>query len=306
MSLIVFLHFGFKSIASSFFLIAILFNSLNAKSTIVLKNGEVIVQVEEPLHNAAKEVIELYPVIKAELEKSLKLGPDFIPTIVLIKDRETFQGMTDSNIVVAFAVPQKYLVVIDYSKMNTHPFTLKTTLKHEMCHLLLHNIEKGNIPKWLEEGTCQWMSDGIAEIISHEGQSVMKKAVLSKGLISIRDLTARFPKDEKSLLLAYEESKSIVEYIIKEFGVSGLLNIFEHLKTGYDIDEAIEKVLSISLNELEMKWHNYLRNKITWVTYISNYLYEIIFFLAALITIYGFVRILIKKKAYKDKNEEEE
>ena len=287
-----------------FFLLIALPESLLATQA-VLQNEEVVVQFEKPLENAAKEVADIYPAVKAELENTFKWRLDFRPTVILIKDSKTFQKIVESGLIVAVAVPQKNLIVINNSKMNVHPFTLEITLKHELCHLMLHHhISEGNLPKWLNEGIAQWSSGGIAEIIMGENRDVLKQASLSGEFISLRGLTDKFPEDERAVLLAYEESKSIVEYIIREFGASGLLQVLNHLKNGYDVDAAIFKGLSVPFYELENRWHDYLQKRTTWFTYFSNNLYNVLFFLAGLILTYGFIRFLLKKKAYKDEGED--
>lgn len=288
-----------------FVLFIILFQPVYAEQTGIIQTNEVIVVFEEPLRSAAKEVTEIYAGLKVELEETLIWRLNFRPKVLLIKNRKTFERMTGSKFYVAFAIPQKKLVVIDYSKMNTHPFTLGTTLKHELCHLLLHHhIRRDNLPKWLDEGIAQWVSDCIAEIIMDTKQSVLKEATLSGNYISINGLTESFPEDKKSLLLAYEESKSFVEYINSKFGRNGILNILKYLKDGYEVDVAILKGLSIPLDELESRWHSHLRKRTTWFTYLTTNLYGILFFLAALITICGFIRLLIKKRRYKDEEDD--
>ena len=287
-----------------FFLLIALPESLLATQA-VLQSEEVLVQFEKPLENAAKEVADIYPAVKAELENTFKWRLDFRPTVILIKDSKTFQKIVESSLIVAVAVPQKNLIVINNSKMNVHPFTLEITLKHELCHLMLHHhISEENLPKWLNEGVAQWSSEGIAEIIMGESRDVLKQASLSGEFISLRELTDKFPEDERAVLLAYEESKSIVEYIIREFGASGLLQVLNHLKNGYDVDAAIFKGLSVPFYELENRWHDYLQKRTTWFTYFSNNLYNVLFFLAGMILTYGFIRFLLKKKAYKDEGED--
>lgn len=49
-----------------------------------------------------------------------------------------------------------------------------------------------------------------------------------------------------------------------------------------------------------------MRKKTTWFTYFTIHVYEILFFLGAVVVIVGFVRLLIKKRTYKDFDEEEE
>ena len=68
------------------------------------------------------------------------------------------------------------------------------------------------------------------------------------------------------------------------------LNILTHLKDGHAIDVAIQKSLSIPLDELERRWQSHLRKKTTWFTYLAANLYGILFFLGALITVWDTLR----------------
>ena len=291
---------------STVFLFVLFHGPLHAAQRGTLRAKGVIVIFDEPLKVAAEEAATLYPVLKKELENRLARPVNFRPTVVLIKESETFQRTAGTNLIVAFAIPEKNLMVIDYSKTRTDPFSIETTMKHELCHLLLHNhIKEENLPRWLDEGICQWVSDGIAEIIMTQKGSILEEAILSGRYISIRALTDRFPRDKRYLVLAYEESKSLVEYMISAFGEEALLSVLNDLEEGTEVDEALLRNLSISLDELESRWHHHLRRKITWVTYLINHLYEILFFFAAVAMIYGFIRVLIKKRAYRDEEEEE-
>jgi len=287
-----------------FILLVLPLTLLHAEETQSIQSDDVIVHFDPPLQKVAEEVIGLYPAIKADLEKTLGWRVGFRPTVMLMKDREAFQRMAGNTLVVAYAVSPRNLIVIDYSKMNTHPFSLGVTLKHELCHLLLHHhIRRENLPKWLDEGISQWTSDGIAELFIGGKAAIFKRASLSGRLIDLRDLSRSFPGEAQALSLAYEESKSIVEYINGEFGTSGLLKVLDHLRGGERIDTAVQKALSIPLDQLEERWHASLTTRITWFIYFSNNLYSILFFLAALALISGFVRFLIRKRAYKDDEE---
>jgi len=270
-----------------------------------LQTSEVEVLFEKHLADIANDVAKVYPDVKDELIKSFQWKGDFRPKVVLTSNRDAFRKIVGSEIIIAFAVPDKNLIVLDTSRVYTKPFTLETTLKHELCHLLLHyNIEQARVPRWFDEGLCQWASGGIAELMTGDEERALAKATISDRLIDIRELE-RFPMDEKSLILAYEESRSIVEYIVSEFGNQKILQMLEYLKEGDSVNESISKSLSISLFELEKKWYAHIKRKYTWFSYLSNNLYTILFALAALITIYGFIRLLKKKREYKDEEEDE-
>jgi len=292
----------FASIA--FFLTAFLHGASYAERRI-LEDERVIVSFDAPLQNAASEVLQAYPAVRTELSGDLGWRTDFRPHIVLIKDSASFRRVANSDLFIAHAIPRENLIVIDYSRMNVHPFTLETTLKHELCHLELHHhIAAKNLPRWFDEGICQWVTGGLAEIMTAGNRSTLRDAALSHQLISFEGLAERFPADGRDLLLAYEESKSIVEYIKKEFGVSGVRGILEYMSKGEDLGNAVRKSLLISPDELEKRWRSSIGERTSWFSYIADNIYEILFLFAALITVYGFFLMLKRKREYKDEEEE--
>jgi hypothetical protein len=274
--------------------------------TLVLQSDDVTIHFEKELTKVAQEVIKVYPLIRDELMKTLKQKVDFRPDVVLVKERDIFRRISGSEMIIAFALPGRNLIVLDVSRVYAKPFTLETTLKHELCHLILHGGVGGeNIPRWFDEGVCQWSSGGIAELMLDESDKSLAKAVVSERLISLNELE-RFPFDGQSLILAYEESKSVLEYIAGKYGGESVVHMLEYLKEGDSISGSIVKSLSISQEELEKNWQTYLKRKYTWYSYVSNNLYIILFTLAGLITIYGFIRLIKKKRGYVDEENEDE
>ncbi|MBA4371404.1 MAG: hypothetical protein C0402_00935 [Thermodesulfovibrio sp.] len=266
-----------------------------------ISDPQATVRFDSPLQGAAKEVLRTYPVVRSELLKDLGWQSEFRPEIVLLKDHASFRKVSGSDLVTALAIPRKGLILIDYSKMGTHPFTLDVTLKHELCHLELHNaISSEKLPRWFDEGICQWVTGGFGEIIGDNSRSHLREAVLSKRLVSIEGLAAKFAADGRDLLLAYEESRSIVDYIHKKHGASGLRKILEQMRSGDDLEKAVLNSLSVSLHDLEKQWRNSLSPGIAWFSYLRDNLYELLFVAAALLTIYGFFRVMKKKREYKD------
>jgi len=276
-------------------------NPLHAENK-VLQTKEVTVIFEERQKVAAEEVAKVYPLVKSELAENLGWSVDFKPTVLLDKGGETIKRNTGSDIFVGYAVPEKNLIVLDTSRFYAKPFSLESTLKHELCHLIIHrNIESP--PRWLDEGVCQWASGGIAEFMTEDGKRALQNAAVTNRLISIRELV-RFPTED--IILAYEESKSIIEYIEKEFGKQGVLQILAYMKEGYSLDDSLQKAISVTTLELDEKWQAYLKKRSGWFPYLSSNLYGILFFFAALITLYGFMRMLKKKKEQVDEPGDED
>jgi hypothetical protein len=288
--------------------IAILFvNPLHAEEFGVLEGEGVTIAFEAPVGAGAKEAAGIYPIIKKDLENTLRWPINFTPTVILVKESSTFRRMAQSQLVVAFAVPDKHLMVIDHSKMAMDPFTLEGTMKHELCHLLLHHhLEGRDFPKWLDEGIAQWVSGGIIEIMRTRKETRLTQATLGRKIIPVRALAERFPGDRESLFLAYEESKSLVAYIIEKHGLEGVLRILGYVKDGYDWEVAVSKGLSVSFEDLEADWLHHLRKRLTWLSYIINHLYEILFFLGAVIMVYAAFRVFLRKRAYMREMEDDD
>lgn len=271
-----------------------------------LRGDQVTILYEEPWKEAAQEVADAYSIAKRDVEQKLRWVANFSPKVVLVGDSKVFQEMVGSALFAAYAVPQENLIVIDQSRMSVSPFTIEVTLKHELCHLLLHDHLKGkDIPKWLEEGICVWASEGIAEIMMDQKRSLLNEALLAGRVIPLRALSRGFPRDRESLTLAYEESKSIVSYMVATHGLEGLLETLRWVRGGHPWEEAVQGALGISFYELEQSWAQSLKKRLTWVTYLINNLYEILFFLAAVLAVCGSWRALRKKRAYMKSEEEE-
>ena len=270
-----------------------------------LQGEDITVYYDDSLRPAAERVLQLYPQVYHDLVKIFGWKLRAAPSILLLQNREYFLRMAESPLSIAFAVPEKNLVVIDYSRVVMRPFRLSVTLKHELCHILLHqHIPRSSLPRWLDEGLCQWASDGIDEILMDQGQSILNRAALSKSFIPLGELQRRFPRDERGLILAYQEGKSFVSYLSSRFGTGQLLSMLDLLEQGTEYGTAAQKAFSTPLETLEKQWHQSLTPKLTWLAQISYHLYEILFALGAIVCAYAFVRILLRKRLYKSDDDD--
>ena len=276
--------------------------------SLTLKNNDITVVYEPPLDSVAAEIVRLYPQLRQELQDMFGWGLDVRPQVVLVKNNQDFQKIARNKIFVAFAVPDKNLIVIDYTRMNVHPFSLRTTLKHELCHLMLHrHIDNRNFPKWLDEGICQWVSDGIGEIFVNKGWSGLDAAVMAGRIIPLDRLTDYFPREKSSLILAYEQSKSVINYVDRQYGRHAIMALLNDLKNGETVEAAFMYSLSLSPDQLEREWLDHLQSTPRWLVFLANNIYGILFFLAAVLTFFGFFRLLRRrKKVYREWDEEDE
>ncbi|MEW6602644.1 MAG: hypothetical protein AB1499_16855 [Nitrospirota bacterium] len=118
------------------------------------------------------------------------------------------------------------------------------------------------------------------------------------------DLSRSFPEDERGLMLAYEESRSMVECIAGEYAPNGILCVLNLLRKGAGVDRAFLDGLDVSFSSLENRRREQLRIKTTWYSYLSDHLYQLPFVISAVLLIYEFIKGLERKRTYKDEDEE--
>jgi hypothetical protein len=268
----------------------------------------VTVKYEQSLKPVVKKVARIYPKIKSDLERKLSLEVTFQPTVFLISNAPAFRQLSGGNeLITAFAISRNNTIVIDYSKMEKTPFDLELTVKHELCHLLLRNfIQKNHLPRWLNEGISQWVSEGVTDIINPDGSKIFKQAVLSNNFLALKDISLSFPRRKELFILSYEESKSFIDYLENRYGEDKLIAILYELQKGNDIENTFSSVLSVDLARLEKDWHRHLRRKYTWVRYISDNIYWLLFFTGAIITVIGYLHLRRRMRKYREEEEEDE
>lgn len=271
-----------------------------------LHSNGLTVLYDEPLRALAEEAVRIYPQAVGELVRRLGLDAPPNPVLVLVGDPVLFRRIVEERPILAFAVPERNLMVVDGSRVGRDPFAMDETIRHELTHLIVHHHVTGEkIPKWLDEGLAQWVSGGLGELLSIRRKSLLRQALLSDRLIRIQALTDWFPVREGDLHLAYEESESIVGFIIGRYGLAGIVSMLDHLKAGEEWEAALEKGLGASFAEVENAWLAELQKERSWFLLLSPYLYEILFALAALASAIGFLRAYLKKRAYFREEEEQ-
>jgi len=267
---------------------------------------EITVRYEVPLKDAAIRLASAYGATRADIETKLGWRLQRSPVVVLVRDHGAFQETARNELVTAFAMPKRNLIVIDYMKMNRVPFDLEDTFKHELSHMLLHQeINALSLPKWLDEGVAQWASGGMADILRAGEKDLLQQAVLSHRMIALEDISENFPASQNGLILAYEESKSFTEFIVKNYGEAKLRLILQSLGKNETIEQAVTGNLGVSPHMLEQTWKKGLLKENLWISYVADNMVWLLFFFAALISIAGFFAAKRRMKNYHDEEEEQ-
>jgi len=278
----------------------------SGEGTSLVQTADIEILGAPALQREAEMLLSVFPEIRGDLQRATGWELRSTPRIYLTSDASAFESMTGSRFISAFAVPAHSLVAMLVAGPRSNPALMRGILTHELCHLLLHeNIPDTLLPRWLDEGVCQWVSGSLGEILS--GASVNRLDLdLSGRAIPLRDITDRFPADEQGLILAYAVSRSFVEYLVGRFGTEGLQGILHRLEEGNAVEEAVSLSLGSSLEQLEREWLESLRGGAAWLSWFSRHFYDLLFFVMAMLAVLAAIRLVLKRKARLAEMEEPE
>ena len=273
----------------------------------VLQTPHVRIVYPPALGQRAEHIAAVSPAIIADLKRKLGLGFTGRPTVVPAPDRDAFYRLGGRSRFTAFALPHKQLVVLDMSRLDQPSADLYATLKHEYAHLVLHQaIDHRRLPRWLDEGTAQWVSDGLSEYLPALQRALLPQAAAAGRLFDLGDLAETFPHDDQGLQLAYEQSRSFVNYLVRRFGDDALRLLLQSLAAGASPGQAFEEALGVRLSAVEAEWRHGLRRPSSWLASLAGHVYGLLFFAAAIVTVGAYWRFRRRKRRYRSGEEDED
>lgn len=176
--------------------------------------------------------------------------------VVILYNEEDYRALSNSHEWVAAHYDGK--IRIPMGAATLHGDNLRRIIRHEYAHAVIFDITQGNCPVWLNEGTAKYMEYKP----DRPELRFMKEALMRNSLIPFGDLSDVISSsaDGERVGLAYLECYTIVEFIVKRFGMYDLSKVLNDLKDKMTIAEALEKELYLSKEEFEKRWLKYLNN----------------------------------------------
>jgi len=255
--------------------------------------------------DAARTVAGLYPATVRKVQSRVGLPVDFRVEVVLLGDRRDFEAAGGDRLMVAYAVPAGLLVVIDYPRARADPFGVEGILAHELCHLVLHRHIR-HLPRWLDEGVCQWASEGIAELSVRKGMPTLSWLALTGGLPPLGRLEKDFPQDVAGIELAYAMSRNLADFIAQRNGRRAIPALLAFMASGMPLDDACRAALGTSMHRLEQEWRGSLTGVTTVLGLAASELPAIVFFLGALGSAVAYARYRARRRRLADEGEDPE
>jgi hypothetical protein len=130
---------------------------------------------------------------------------------------------------------------------------VRRVVPHELTHLVfdtaVHNPYHSP-PLWLNEGVATYLSVGFTT----GDRSAVESASRRGRLMPLTALGGQFPTTYERFSLAYAESVSAVDYLVREHGTAALVELVNSYGDGVTDDEAFTAALGMDLAAFDEAW----------------------------------------------------
>ncbi len=128
------------------------------------------------------------------------------------------------------------------------------TISHELTHVLVQRATSGgvlSIPLWLNEGLAEF--GNVDPSLSYV--RYLEWAVDTGRMTPFESLTV-FPGDPNLNLVAYGQSRSVVEFMVLEFGRDKMTELMATVNSGIPFERALRLTYGMSTRELDEIWRS--------------------------------------------------
>lgn len=145
--------------------------------------------------------------------------------------------------------------------INVEPSQLewgKDAIAHELTHQVIRQkirspLGDPSMPKWMSEGLAMYY-ETVPGPLDAQFSAPLKRAIQDDTLLPLRTLSGSFAADPSAANLAYAESYSVVDFIIRRYGREKLAQLLQAFKTGGYYDDILRQVLGVDTDGLEVEW----------------------------------------------------
>lgn len=126
-------------------------------------------------------------------------------------------------------------------------------IPHELVHLVFDTAVRNPYrfpPRWFNEGLAVYLSEGYGP----GDRNRVERAVAAGDLIPLTALTGQFPTDADRTYLAYAESVSAIDHLVRSDGTDGLFALVAAYRDGLTDDEAFTRALGRDLEAFQAGW----------------------------------------------------
>ena len=126
-------------------------------------------------------------------------------------------------------------------------------IPHELTHLVFDTAVRNPYhfpPHWLNEGLAVYLTQGY----DTGDRRLVRDAVGAAEIIPLPGLDGQFPTRRDKFALAYAESASAIEFMVRTYGRDGLVKLINSYATGVTDDDAFSGALGVDTTAFNDAW----------------------------------------------------
>jgi hypothetical protein len=124
---------------------------------------------------------------------------------------------------------------------------------HELTHLVFDTATHNpyhSPPHWLDEGLADYLAHGY----DASTRASVERAVRADAIMPLHALVGQFPSPPDLFTLAYDESVSAIDYLIRIHGQDALVKLIRSYAGGVSDDAAFSAALGVDAARFEAAW----------------------------------------------------
>lgn len=130
----------------------------------------------------------------------------------------------------------------------------RSTMRHELAHLVVGqygwSCVGGSRPTWLNEGLAMYAEgDPTPDTIAS-----LQTAAQENSFEPLRSLNGSFSSHDSAAGIAYAQSYSVVDFLLRDYGQAAMQQLLQTLAAGTSYDDALTAVYGLDVDGLEAAW----------------------------------------------------
>lgn len=211
----------------------------------------------QALGSVVREAVEEFPArVAVDLDPASPVNV-YLGTTDAEYDRlgQTYGGAPPRGWSLATAYPSRGVVVVRMGSVDVlGSNNARTTLRHEVAHLFIHQLERRGgqrVPLWLNEGLAEWLS---GRRLSPDERNRLRVAARGGTLIPFDTLVSRMPPHDDDVALAYLQALGFVEFLVSRSGEGAVTDLCRWLALGDSVHNAFRNAVDAAPGALESAW----------------------------------------------------
>jgi len=203
------------------------------------------------------------------IERFFQHRPKSVLTIILTRsqaeyDRYRMNKIPEWSQAVAFT--EKKIIVL---KIESAENVIRSPeiLLHEIVHIFFAETSSPErIPVWMHEGIAQYLSGYELTI---DDRIRLANALVSDNIISLTEMDTLFHFNQVKARLAYIESLTAIQFIIKQHGVDALKSLIQNVQMNMTLNQAFLDALGYDFIDFKINWYEELESQNKWLILLN-------------------------------------